>query len=259
MLRSFAYAASASELLRGVPAPEGWEEQARAGFLEAYLETVDPSLLPAGPPGDREAAGDLRAREGRLRTALRAQQPPRLGADPRRGDRPPAAERTTMTDSARVSTAELDRLVARDHHDPHSILGAHAVRRRRDDPRAAPGGRVRRRAAGRRRARARPSRRRCSRASCAARRCRCDYELEVRYPGRRHVHDAGPLPLRADAVRPRRAPLPRGPPRAAVVEDGRARARDRRRARHVVRRLGAGRALGLGRRRLQLLGRARCT
>jgi len=30
-----------------------------------------------------------------------------------------------MTDSARVSTAELDRLVARDHHDPHAILGAH--------------------------------------------------------------------------------------------------------------------------------------
>ena len=32
-----------------------------------------------------------------------------------------------MTDSARVSTAQLDRLVARDHHDPHAILGAHAA------------------------------------------------------------------------------------------------------------------------------------
>ena len=50
MLRSFAYAASASELLRGVPAPDGWEERARTGFLEAYLETVDQSLLPAGRP-----------------------------------------------------------------------------------------------------------------------------------------------------------------------------------------------------------------
>jgi maltokinase len=50
MLRSFAYAASASELLRGVPAPVGWEQQAREGFLEAYLETVDQSLLPAGRP-----------------------------------------------------------------------------------------------------------------------------------------------------------------------------------------------------------------
>ena len=50
MLRSFAYAASAAELLRGAPAPAGWEEQAREGFLEAYLETVDQSLLPAGRP-----------------------------------------------------------------------------------------------------------------------------------------------------------------------------------------------------------------
>ena len=50
MLRSFAYAASASQLLRGVPAPAGWEEQARSAFLEAYMEAVDPSLLPAGRP-----------------------------------------------------------------------------------------------------------------------------------------------------------------------------------------------------------------
>ncbi len=50
MMRSFAYAASASELLRGVPAPEGWEAQAREGFLDAYLGSVDGSLLPAGRP-----------------------------------------------------------------------------------------------------------------------------------------------------------------------------------------------------------------
>ena len=41
--------------------------------------------------GDRQAAGDLRTREGGLRTALRAQQPPRLGGDPRGGNRPTAA------------------------------------------------------------------------------------------------------------------------------------------------------------------------
>jgi trehalose synthase-fused probable maltokinase len=46
MLRSFAYAASAAELQRGVPAPEGWEERARDAFLEGYFETVDSSLLP---------------------------------------------------------------------------------------------------------------------------------------------------------------------------------------------------------------------
>jgi len=50
MLRSFAYAASASQLLRGVPAPDGWERDAREAFLEAYLAAVDPSLLPAGRP-----------------------------------------------------------------------------------------------------------------------------------------------------------------------------------------------------------------
>jgi predicted trehalose synthase len=48
MLRSFAYAASASELLRGVPAPEDWEGKARTAFLDAYFEAVDATLLPAG-------------------------------------------------------------------------------------------------------------------------------------------------------------------------------------------------------------------
>jgi predicted trehalose synthase len=48
MLRSFAYAASASELLRGVPSPAGWEETARTAFLDAYFEAVDSNLLPAG-------------------------------------------------------------------------------------------------------------------------------------------------------------------------------------------------------------------
>jgi trehalose synthase-fused probable maltokinase len=48
MLRSFAYVAIASDLVRGTPAPEGWEEQARGQFLEGYLETADASLLPAG-------------------------------------------------------------------------------------------------------------------------------------------------------------------------------------------------------------------
>jgi predicted trehalose synthase len=50
MLRSFAYAASASQLLRGVPAPDGWEQRARTDFINAYLEVVDPTLLPAGRP-----------------------------------------------------------------------------------------------------------------------------------------------------------------------------------------------------------------
>jgi maltokinase len=48
MLRSFAYAASAVELLRGSIAPPGWEERARSEFLEAYIDTVDPNIVPAG-------------------------------------------------------------------------------------------------------------------------------------------------------------------------------------------------------------------
>jgi len=46
MLRSFAYAASAAEILRGTPAPADWEKRARGEFLGGYMETVDPTLLP---------------------------------------------------------------------------------------------------------------------------------------------------------------------------------------------------------------------
>jgi maltokinase len=51
MLRSFAYAASASELLHGVAAPEDWEQRARDAFLEGYFATVDAALLPSGRAG----------------------------------------------------------------------------------------------------------------------------------------------------------------------------------------------------------------
>ena len=48
MLRSFAYVASAAAFLRGTEAPPGWEERARGEFLGGYLETVDPTIVPAG-------------------------------------------------------------------------------------------------------------------------------------------------------------------------------------------------------------------
>ncbi len=48
MLRSFAYAASAVEILRGSVAPLGWEERARERFLDGYLESVDQAIVPAG-------------------------------------------------------------------------------------------------------------------------------------------------------------------------------------------------------------------
>jgi trehalose synthase-fused probable maltokinase len=48
MLRSFAYAASAVELLRGRRGPDGWEEEARERFLAGYMAEVDQAILPAG-------------------------------------------------------------------------------------------------------------------------------------------------------------------------------------------------------------------
>jgi predicted trehalose synthase len=48
MLRSFAYATSAVEIMRGQQPPEGFEEHARERFLERYFRHVDPTLLPAG-------------------------------------------------------------------------------------------------------------------------------------------------------------------------------------------------------------------
>jgi trehalose synthase-fused probable maltokinase len=53
MLRSFAYAASAAELERGVEPPEGWEERARDAFLSGYLAEVDANLIPSGSSFDR--------------------------------------------------------------------------------------------------------------------------------------------------------------------------------------------------------------
>jgi trehalose synthase-fused probable maltokinase len=54
MLRSFSYAAAGSRILRGKPAPEGWEERARETFLDGYFAAVDPSLLPPGQDATRK-------------------------------------------------------------------------------------------------------------------------------------------------------------------------------------------------------------
>ena len=47
MLRSFAYAASAATIQRNVDPPADWEERCRAEFLDGYLDTAEPSLLPS--------------------------------------------------------------------------------------------------------------------------------------------------------------------------------------------------------------------
>jgi predicted trehalose synthase len=48
MLRSFAYAASATVLSGGSPPPPGWEGQAREHFLAGYFAVVEPSGLVQG-------------------------------------------------------------------------------------------------------------------------------------------------------------------------------------------------------------------
>jgi trehalose synthase-fused probable maltokinase len=53
MLRSFAYAASAAALLRGIDPPAAWEARARAEFLQGYKETVDQGLVPSGASMDK--------------------------------------------------------------------------------------------------------------------------------------------------------------------------------------------------------------
>jgi maltokinase len=54
MLRSFSYAAAGSRILRGTPAPEGWEDRARETFLDGYFEAVDSALLPPGQDPTRK-------------------------------------------------------------------------------------------------------------------------------------------------------------------------------------------------------------
>jgi trehalose synthase-fused probable maltokinase len=53
ILRSFAYAASAAALMRGVEPPPAWEERARAEFLEGYRQTIDQNLVPSGASMDK--------------------------------------------------------------------------------------------------------------------------------------------------------------------------------------------------------------
>jgi maltokinase len=50
MMRSFAYAASAAPILRGVEVAPDWEQRARDEFMAGYMETVEHALLP--PSGE---------------------------------------------------------------------------------------------------------------------------------------------------------------------------------------------------------------
>jgi maltokinase len=54
MLRSFSYVTAGARLLRGVEAPEGWEDEARRAYLDGYLSRMEPSLLPPGAAPTRQ-------------------------------------------------------------------------------------------------------------------------------------------------------------------------------------------------------------
>jgi maltokinase len=54
MLRSFSYVTAGARILRGVEVPDGWEDRARAAFLDGYFDRVESSLLPPGEAPTRQ-------------------------------------------------------------------------------------------------------------------------------------------------------------------------------------------------------------
>ena len=86
MLRSFSYASSTSLLATASTPPDGWEEQRALRVPRRLHGGRRPVAAPVGER-PREAAGRVRAREGRLRAALRAEQPSRLDRHPGRRHR----------------------------------------------------------------------------------------------------------------------------------------------------------------------------
>ena len=165
--------------------------------------------------------------------------------------------------ATQISHAEIDRIVAGTHHDPHSVLGAHQGPAGTVVARAAPAGGL-----GRCRAARRPPVPHGARAPGRVR-GHAAGQRRPRLPAGRRLSGAGggrdqdpardrhrrPVPAPADARRDRPAPDRRGQARAAVA--GARRPRQRAGRRHRVRRLGAERARRPGDRRLQPLGRAR--
>ena len=249
MLRSFTYARRASPGSRAASV----EQRARDDFLDGYMDAVQARRHPAAARDDRAAAADLRAREGGLRAALRVGQPTRLGS------RVPVEGIVRLTRAGPSDgdvADEVELVVRRDHPDPHHLLGAH------------PNGRGRRaRVPARRRARARAARgRRAGRARAAAprrrlrgrgarRRCRCATGSTSPIPDGDTVELDDPYSFTPTLGELDVHLAAEGLPRAALREARRARARGRRRHRHGLRGLGAERALGQRRRRLQQLGR----
>ena len=106
MLRSFSYVTAGARLLRGVDVPDGWEDRARTSSSRA-TSPASSRRCSRRARLRRPAAVGLRAREGGLRAALRAQQPARLGRHPGRRDPAPARRRLIQQNDARAGQARL--------------------------------------------------------------------------------------------------------------------------------------------------------
>ena len=125
MTRSFAYAADAALLLKGVETPAGWVERCREAFLEGYLASTDERILPPSRARLRPAA----RRSSSSRSSCTSS-----GTRPR--NRPdwasiPVVGLLRMLETARMSLpGELDlHLIGEGHHwRLWEVLGAHLAR-----------------------------------------------------------------------------------------------------------------------------------
>ena len=184
------------------PLPRTGSERARGEFLDGYLETVDPRLLPAGR---ERSAGCSRSSSSRRRSTSCA------------------TSSTTAPTGSAIPVAGIQRLLERGSQAARARVGCVRPRARR--PARACSARTRRTAASSS-ARFRPEAARAvrvradrtssssrptiprlsSRASSTGAELPLDYELEVDYPDGERLHDARPVLVPADARRARPAP-----------------------------------------------------
>ena len=215
-------------LLRGAAGAGGLGAGGPRALPRRLHGEVDPAMLPAGGPAVDQAAGDLRARERAIYelryeldnrpdwVAIPVAVHRRACSGRRRRDRPSATRMAVVP----LSRSEVRQIVARDHPDPHRVLGAHAartgVRVTRLPARRRGGLGARRRGAAIQLQRLRADRRAASSSGVLrAPSCRCATSSRCATRTAASVRAARPLRLPADARRARPPPRRRGAPRAS--------------------------------------------
>ena len=188
MLRSFAYAASARRMQRERPVAGRLGGPGARGLPRGLPRRGRLGLLPPGEDASRQAAVDLRAREGRLRAALRAEQPPRLGRHPGGRHRAPAGgvrhdapPPTEVEASSAASSPIPTRCSARTTRPRRRRRARLPPGARRASPPSRPG-------ASRSSSTERPPGRRLRGRWSRALRCRCATSSRSSYGERRRVH-----------------------------------------------------------------------